>query len=220
MAEQRWNPWKVGCIIALLAGGGILLLCGGLLTLAVWALSQNPQFQQGMAIATGAFEIQRDAATGPGAEAMRRAGCGQAFAYTPEMLRRFASLVPRDEGEKDPPEPTMPVLNCLERATPVQCPEVVQAYLQAVQPKPEEVAIRIQRRNGTVVCEGRFSRAGERLGPIDSAAMLPPGTVEMRLDEPPPEPPAAQSAEPPADKPTASPTASPLGRPQPGPETL
>lgn len=160
---------RKGCLIAAIVAGVLLLGCGGVFALLGWAVWTNPDVQRGVAIAGAAMDMTREALTAPGTAEMRRAGCTQAMALTPELMRRFLESVV-DAGV-DEQVPEVPMIFCAmqQGATSVpSCEEVVRAYASGVSPAPAEVAVRVGvQREREPRCDGIYSVDGAYVRPVD-----------------------------------------------------
>lgn len=168
VSESGSGPRK-GCLIAAIVAGVLLLGCGGVFALIGWAVWNNPDVQRGVAIAGAAMDMTREALLAPGTAEMRRAGCTQAMALTPELMRRFLASV-ADAGV-DGRVPELPMIFCAMRhdATSVpSCEEVVRAYASGVSPPPAEVAVSVGvQREREPRCEGIYAGDGTYVRPVD-----------------------------------------------------
>lgn len=167
------SGWGKGCLIAAAVVGAITLVCGGLVTWLGYAVWTNPNVQRGVAIAGAAMDLTREAMTAPGTVEMRQAGCTQAMAFTPELMRRFLDAVVPDAGAEEDRAPTMPLIMCaMQRGavTAPSCEETVRAYAGAVSPAPSEIAARVGVQGERVArCEGIYSSDGTYLREMDES---------------------------------------------------
>lgn len=183
MARES-GGWVKGCLIV----GGVIvivgLVCSGIVSWAGWSIWQNPNVQRAYSVGSAAFDMSREAMTGPGTAELRAAGCTQAMAFTPELIGRFASVVAPDGGAGDLPE--VPLVTCIVRhasTTVPSCEEVARVYTAAPGVPFAEVAIQVGiEREQQPRCSGMFGRDGARRRDIDPSVRRTFGQV------PPPSP--------------------------------
>lgn len=170
---QKRSYFSKGCGIAAAVVAGILLVCGGVVTLLGWSIWQNPNVQRGVAIAGAAMEMTQEAMNAPGAAELRRSGCAQAMVYTPEIIERFTHTIRPDGGASRLPEFPM-VICAVRRDSTLTCEDVARAYAAAVSPPPAEMGVTMQvqgqRQPG---CQGVY-------GP-DGGFLRGPGADQQRI---------------------------------------
>lgn len=164
MSERR-SGWSKGCLIAVAISGGLVLVCGGFLTWAGYAVWTNPEVQRGVAITSAAMDMTQEAMLAPGANELRAAGCTQAMALTTDTMMRFY-----ESAAIEAPTPRTPLLVCIvaRSTTPPSCEAVVQAYAGALEEAPAEMAARVTVQGiPEPRCQGVYGPDGAFVGEMD-----------------------------------------------------
>jgi hypothetical protein len=120
-------------------------------------------------IAGRGIQFYQDISTGPGTDAMKGAGCLQAFVITPEALEKLTSTIREVADKKDANPPptlqyTMTICQVQSPKGAPTCKEIAKAY--AEQAKPTDalfgVIIQTQGDDNKPLCEGLYNASGER----------------------------------------------------------
>ena len=180
--EQRQRRPKgqknQGCLIAVLIVIGLLILCVVVAGVAIYRLSQDPEYQKVFTAMSEGVSVYVEARSAPGTDEMRALGCRQAMVVD---LKRLASLI--NEAKDDEEEPieigdaVSPFLYCsVGWRSELTCEQLIAAYVKAVPTAPEKMLVQIaveQLSGGEARCAGTYSRTGELIAPLDDDDLPP-----------------------------------------------
>jgi hypothetical protein len=143
------------------------------LGVGAWVFLRSETGQRLVSTVREGAEMARDAATAPGTEALREAGCTQAmvmpFGGMMDLLGQVVTLPP---GQTPGNAPDLMVF-CQMDASDVErprCEDVARIYGKAVPDAPARFGVIVQQSNGRrPACEGTYSGNGTFLGPLSSS---------------------------------------------------
>jgi len=166
--DPRKAGARKGCIILAIASGVIALLCAGAITWMGYTVATDPDLSRAARAVGAGVDLAHKAMTAPGTGELRRAGCEQAMALSPEDLARFLEAIEPDAAPAAE-QMDMPVVTCnLSVWSSLSCEEVARIYAGAVTPAPPQMAVQVAGTAGTR-CTGVYDPSGARLGDIGQA---------------------------------------------------
>lgn len=158
-----------GCWIALAVVGGILLLIGGAVALAVYKLATSKEGQAIISVVGDGAAIMRDAQNAPGTPELERLGCKQALVIDVDRIKRLVEKL--DGGTPTGGDDTSRIVMC-EVGTfgsPPACDDVARTYVSAAGRPPRGFAVSVQQKNKNAVCSGTYLPDGTRQGDFDAS---------------------------------------------------
>lgn len=160
-----------GCWIALITTGVLAVLFFALVIIGVYAISQNPEVQRVARAVGGAMRVMGEAASAPGTNQLRSAGCNRAMVFDTEDLAELAREL-QDDNIQSGPDPEVRLVVCQWINAPQQprCDDIARVYVQAVPTQPGPFVVMVQNiRQQQTQCMSRYGANGQLLQQLNTS---------------------------------------------------
>jgi hypothetical protein len=134
-AQPPKSPQKKGkgCLIAVAIVGGVLLLGGIGVGVAVWRFASSEEGKKIVSAVSSGAQMVQEAQTAPGTAELRALGCKQALVVDLERARQLAAML-GDAGEPLTADDTRVLVTCQTAGSAKEptCDAVATTYVKAV----------------------------------------------------------------------------------------
>ncbi len=159
-----------GCWIALIIAGVFGVLCVIAVVIAIVVIAQNPDVRRVARVVGGSVRLMQESQNGPGARAVRGAGCDRAMVFDVSRLGELAQELDDQPPTGSDAEGTMVICQFVRSGTPPSCDDVARAFHAAAPPQPHGYTVVVQGTVGGNQCSARFAPDGRLLERVGGAA--------------------------------------------------